>query len=423
MNSAVDRRDLTYKALAGLVGGAVGWVPVELASRGHSLTQALTTTEMTLEFASMAILSGMIGGLILAVDEKTFALTSRVKHNFVRGLIACAVLALPANYFSNLAFSSILEAGGWGVNHPGSVAFLFVGRVISWALMGLMLGAGVGIASLSLRNIVKGALGGWIGGFVGGLLFDPLSYLTGGGLLSRLVGTCVTGLAIGLFIGLVQELTKNAWLVVEAGRLKGRQFRLERDTMTVGRAEENAVGLFGDPAVQPRHAVISRAGQSWQIRSLAVAAGTRINGRVVETVELHDNDTIELGGYVLRFHLRGGAPTSRAAEASRPAGIATPAHGGDSREGPSLIDANGIRHRLKDGVPTTLGRAVDNDIVISDPSVSRHHARLVIVDGAAELRDLGSQNGTFVGDRRITATRLAEGDTIRLGDARFTFRG
>ena len=46
------------------------------------------------------------------------------------------------------------------------------------------------------------------------------------------------GLAIGLFIGLVQELTKAAWLKVEAGRLRGREFRLEKPVATIGRAEE-----------------------------------------------------------------------------------------------------------------------------------------------------------------------------------------
>jgi len=38
----------------------------------------------------------------------------------------------------------------------------------------------------------------------------------------------VTGLGIELFIGLVNELTKVAWLTVEAGRVRGRQFRFDR---------------------------------------------------------------------------------------------------------------------------------------------------------------------------------------------------
>jgi len=36
--ATVDRRGLIFKAIAGLIGGAIGWLPVELASSGHSLT-------------------------------------------------------------------------------------------------------------------------------------------------------------------------------------------------------------------------------------------------------------------------------------------------------------------------------------------------------------------------------------------------
>jgi pSer/pThr/pTyr-binding forkhead associated (FHA) protein len=422
MNFTIDRRDLIYKAMAGLVGGAIGWVPVELASRGHTLTQAMTTTEVVFGYVSMAILSGMIGGLILAADEKTLAPTPRVKRDFIRGFIACFLLSIPANYFSNLAFSTILESGGWGMNQQGSIAYLFAGRVVSWALMGLMLGAGVAIASLSVRNLVKGPLGGWVGGFVGGMLFDPLSYLSGGGLLSRLVGTCATGLAIGLFIGLVQELTKDAWLVVEAGRLRGRQFRLDRSPMTAGRAEENPIGLFGDPEVQPRHAVISREGASWQIRNLALANGTRINGRAIEIAPLNENDAIAIGNYMLRFHTRGGAAAVVLAPQAGSPAVATSSAAAVSAQ-PCLIAASGERYPLKYGAPTTLGRALDNDIVVADPSVSRHHAELTIANGTAELRDLGSQNGTFIGGRRASQGRIVDGDAIVLGDARFTFRG
>src|SRR5712692_9482726 len=177
--------------------------------------------------------------------------------------------------------------------------------------MGLMLGVGVGLASLSPKNIVKGAAGGWVGGFVGGMSFDLVGALSNTGLLSRLIGLSLIGLMIGLFIGLVQELTKSAWLVSEAGRLKGRQFRLEGTTAMVGRAEENAVGLFGDPGVQPRHAVIERRAAGYALKNLAVQEGTFVNGQRIETTELHDGDHIRIGNYELSFHLRQGAQAGR----------------------------------------------------------------------------------------------------------------
>jgi pSer/pThr/pTyr-binding forkhead associated (FHA) protein len=50
--------------------------------------------------------------------------------------------------------------------------------------------------------------------------------------------------------------------------------------------------------------------------------------------------------------------------------------------------------------------------------VSRQHARLTIEGEVATLEDLGSKNGTFVGDERLSSPRvLRDGDEIRLGQA------
>ena len=161
------------------------------------------------------------------------------------GFVICALLSLPATYYSNVAFSYILAPADGASARPASFEYLILARLVGWTLMGLMLGAGVGIATFSPANILKGAAGGWVGGFLGGLAFDAISMLSGGGLSSRLFGLSIIGLAIGLFIGLVQELTKAAWLKVEAGRLRGREFRLEKPVATIGRAEESEIGLFG----------------------------------------------------------------------------------------------------------------------------------------------------------------------------------
>lgn len=70
-----------------------------------------------------------------------------------------------------------------------------------------------------------------------------------------------------------------------------------------------------------------------------------------------------------------------------------------------------------------LGRDPEVAVWIDLNSVSRRHARIVISDGVAKLEDLGSRNGTYVGDRKVTApVRLANGDQIRMGKARLVFR-
>ena len=432
MNDAVDRRELFFKALAGLLGGAVGWVPVEIATHGHAITEQQSTLTVIAGIVSVALVAGMIGGMILAAEDNSFEITPRAQRHFLLGFIVCLVLALPETYYSDLIFSEILRAGGWGVGHPGSELYLVAGRLIGWTLMGLMLGIGVGLASSSLRNTLKGALGGFIGGLVGGAGFDLIGSFSQSGLASRLMGFCVIGLAIGFFIGLVHQLTKSAWLAVEAGRLKGRQFRLEGPSVTLGRAEENVVGLFGDSGVQARHAVIFHQGNNYTLKNLAVQAGTLLNGNRIETAPLHEGDRITVSNYELTFHLRTDkrAHESALAYAARDwSGSAAPAT--DSAVAGSvvtptaasayLLDADGHQFALRPGEATRIGRALDNDVVVGDASVSRHHASIEYANGGFVLRDLGSQNGTWVGGQRVTEIPLGPGEALRLGDAFFTF--
>jgi hypothetical protein len=68
-----------------------------------------------------------------------------------------------------------------------------------------------------------------------------------------------------------------------------------------------------------------------------------------------------------------------------------------------------------------LGREVDNDVVLPDPRVSRYHAQIDCVGGAFTLRDLGSRNGTRVGDRPVVEGPLLPGDTIFLGGVPLRF--
>jgi putative peptide zinc metalloprotease protein len=64
----------------------------------------------------------------------------------------------------------------------------------------------------------------------------------------------------------------------------------------------------------------------------------------------------------------------------------------------------------------TLGRAPDNTIQLIDPSVSRHHAR-ILADGTPEIEDTGSSAGTFLNGRKISGkARLGDGTKIRLGN-------
>ena len=414
----LNRRELTFKALAGLAGGAAGWLPVELATNGHSLTEQPTPGSMIATYFTMAILSGLIGGAIVGTQSQNFELNLQNRNRFLRGFLVCFGLSIPATYYSNLAFSYILAAGGWGVDHPGSLLYLFFARLVGWSLMGALLGLGVGLASASLGNAAKGAAGGWLGGFVGGVAFDAIGAAIGG-LMARLIGFSLVGLSIGLFIGLVQELTKAAWLKVEDGRVRGREYRLDRAISNLGKAEENEVGLFGDPGVIAKHARIDRLGNKFVIKDLSRAEGTFVNGERIESAELHEGDKITIGGYQLGFHVR--AEASRAAAPSRPPATSPAvADAASLKAAPCLVDGTGRRFPINACGTSKLGRALDNDVVVEHQSVSRHHAELTALNGKFRLRDLNSQNGTFVRGDRVTQTDIANGESLRLGDAELT---
>ena len=68
-----------------------------------------------------------------------------------------------------------------------------------------------------------------------------------------------------------------------------------------------------------------------------------------------------------------------------------------------------------------IGRDPDADVYVDSPSVSRRHAIIRITGRDATIEDLGSRNGTFVGERRIEASAIENGDAIRVGTVVLTF--
>ena len=64
---------------------------------------------------------------------------------------------------------------------------------------------------------------------------------------------------------------------------------------------------------------------------------------------------------------------------------------------------------------TTLGRAVNNDITLTDRGVSRHHARIDVDEDAVVITDVDSSNGTFIGGQRVQHVVLSGRAKISLG--------
>jgi len=86
----------------------------------------------------------------------------------------------------------------------------------------------------------------------------------------------------------------------------------------------------------------------------------------------------------------------------------------------SGVDA-GLPFDLDPGT-VLLGRSIDAQLHVDSPGVSRQHAELQVGEDDVLLRDLGSSNGTFVNEARISApVRLDNGDLIRVGLLVFRF--
>ena len=120
------------------------------------------------------------------------------------------------------------------------------------------------------------------------------------------------------------------------------------------------------------------------------------------------------GRFLRTVHGRGYAFTDEVIEISRdeetPVGMVV------------ILYHRGRRINLGSG-ENVIGRGEDSDVVIDDPEVSRHHAKIVLGTDRTTIVDLGSKNGTFVGAVRIeSAAELEDGDEIRLGAVHLTVK-
>ncbi len=71
---------------------------------------------------------------------------------------------------------------------------------------------------------------------------------------------------------------------------------------------------------------------------------------------------------------------------------------------------------------TYIGRSEENQLRLNDPGVSRRHVLITATPGGYALRDLGSQNGTYVNGDRVDEGPLVDGDRITIGEINLIFR-
>lgn len=211
--------------------------------------------------------------------------------------------------------------------------------------------------------------------------------------------------------------------------------------VTVGRDEASDVQVI-DPLVSRLHVELLPGATGWEVvdrsRNGLWVDGTR-RERVRLSAATHPRVMLSLGAPQGATQLgltvvRTRPAQQQPAQQHQPARQAPPAPvpPGPVGDGPTRQGRLSAVHRLPaaggaPGAPTTrlrIGRETDNDVVLSDLLVSRHHAELV-GDAARgyELVDLDSPNGTFVDGRRIRRTRLSPDSVVGIGHALFHLDG
>jgi len=77
---------------------------------------------------------------------------------------------------------------------------------------------------------------------------------------------------------------------------------------------------------------------------------------------------------------------------------------------------------VKPGATLIVGRAVNSDVPIYDPTISRQHAQVTLQDGGVLIKDLGSSNGTFLNGSRVTEAVAQPNDVVMFGKVSFYVR-
>ncbi|HRW07047.1 MAG TPA: FHA domain-containing protein, partial [Caldilineaceae bacterium] len=208
-----------------------------------------------------------------------------------------------------------------------------------------------------------------------------------------------------------------------------QEYLLEKTTIILGRGTTSDIAL-SDAKISRAHARLECNATGCTLIDLGSANGIRINGIQVERALLAPGDLIGLGDSTLRFAV--------SALASEPELIAIDSEADleatlkQATVPMTLTNTDVPRLAIHTPERTwevllteeslSIGRHAGSDLVLDQPQASRHHARIERIGDGFRLRDLGSTNGTWLGNGRVTEAFIQNGDTIRIGDAQCVFK-
>jgi hypothetical protein len=290
-----------YCAVCGGGGAFLGWVLGRIPGEMSALPRA----------AIRGLLLGMMVALALGLVDALWNTSNRHLGAILIRVFVAVTVGLLGGLVGGIIGQAFFSLTG-----------LSISLIFGWTITGLLIGSSVGLFDLLLsllrqedtsgaqRKLTKGVLGGTLGGALGGSLFLGLLSFWGGVFRMPVdnlwfpvaTGFVALGTCIGLLIGLAQVVFKEAWLKVESGFRAGRELLLTRPEITIGRAEDCDLGLFGDPKVAKIHARIRRQGNEYFLCEEESSEGTWLNDKPVKgNCRLHSGDLIRMGRNLIRF--------------------------------------------------------------------------------------------------------------------------
>lgn len=219
-------------------------------------------------------------------------------------------------------------------------------------------------------------------------------------------------------------LAKLTWTDPRTGDTK-EYVLTDGATATIGRLETNDIWI-PEQHVSRQHAVINYRDGIFMITDLGSANGTFVNDRQLrEPFPLASGDEIRLYVPIMNFSA---VVTEEEYLHAQETGSIITASTGTGRS--KLVITTGAQEGTI--IPLlvskiTIGRATSKanwEVALQDPSVSRPHAQLELIDDVWVISDLGSANGTFVTGTRIyeKGRVLHDGDLIAFGSTLVLFR-
>ena len=246
-------------------------------------------------------LAGIVMATSLSVAEPI--VTRNLHGSIVNGSIG-ALLGLIGGLLVSLFLNSLYQGLGGGqlsLDEKPNLATLIFARSVAWGVLGLFMSAAPGIVMRNWKKLVVGLAGGLIGGLLGGLLFDPIGMATESGLLSRLIGIMVIGVAAGVATGLIENAAKLGWLRVTAGLITGKQFILYRNPTYIGSSPQCEVYLFKDPQIHSRHAAVHVVPGGFDLEDQGLEHRHSGEWSPVSRVRLRAGDQIQIGSTCFTF--------------------------------------------------------------------------------------------------------------------------